>query len=223
MFTPKAHIIIIDGKKDSGRNTLCFELALALLYSAQRTAIVASPDSPLYNALKERRKTIPELLTPAILSREEFYNEANKYNAVIIPHTDANDELAVTASTYITMLPKEKPELKQFIKNKNYQANLFELKKKIASAYGHGLNWVVCENNLKTAQIIEQPSSELEAFSRLHGFKVAPPLNLRNAYKNNIKGISAQDKSLPMLKKLLTYEDICAKREVVRLAEFIFS
>jgi len=223
MFTPKAHIIIIDGKKDSGRNTLCFELALALLYSAQRTAIVTSSDSPLQQAIKERRKTMPELLTPAILNREDFFNEANKYNAVIIPHADANDELAIMASTYITMLPKEKSELKQFIKNNNYQTTLFELKKKIASNYGHSLNWVVCENNLKNNQIIEQPSAELETFSRLHGFKVAPPLNLRNTYKNNMNGISAQDKSLPLLKKHLTYEDICAKREVTRLAEFIFS
>jgi len=223
MFTPKSHIIIIDGKKDSGRNTLCFELALALLYSAQRTAIVASPDSPLWQTIKERRRTMPELLTPAIITRQEFYNEANKYNAVIIPRADSNDEFAVTASTYITMLPKEKSELKQFLKNQTYQTNLFELKKKIASTYGHGLNWVVCENNSKYTQIIEQPSAELEKFSRLHGFKVAPPLNLRQAYKTNIHGISAQDKSLPMLKKHLTYEDICAKREVVRLAEFIFS
>ena len=223
MFTPKAHIIIIDGKKNSGRNTLCFELALALLYSAQRTAIVASADSPLWQTVKERRKTMPELLTPAIITREEFYNEANKYNAVIIPRADANDELAITASTYITMLSKEKCEIKHFLKDQTYQKNIFELKKKIASAYGRGLNWVICENNLKYTQICEQPSAELEKFSRLQGFKVTPPLNLRQAYKTNVHGISAQDKSLPMLKKQLTYEDICAKREVVRLAEFIFS
>lgn len=222
MFTPKAHIIIIDGPTDSGRNTLCFELALTLLYNAQRTAIVLAEDSPLRQAIKKRRMLLPQLLTPAIIDREAFYDEANKYSAVIIPHIKADDELSVTASTYISIIKKEKTAIRDFQKNIHYINGLFELKKKIAATYGHGLNWVVCENNMKTP-IAELPSPELEKFARTHGFRAAPPLNFRQSYKNNITGISAQDKSLPILKKELTYEDICSKREIVKLAEFIFN
>lgn len=222
MFTPKAHIIIIDGPKGSGRNTLCFELALALLYNAQRTAIVLPPDSPLRNAIANRRKRMPQLLTPAILDRENFNNEANNFSAVIIPHTDSADKFATAASTYITILPKDKGVLQNFTKDKAYLNNMFELKKKIASLYGHSLNWIICENNLKT-DISDTPSKELEKISRLHGFRLASPLNRRSSYQNNVNGISAQDKSLPLFKNELTYEDICAKREIIKLAEFIFS
>ena len=64
--------------------------------------------------------------------------------------------------------------------------------------------------------------------SRLYGFRAAPPLNFRHPYQNAVSGISAQDKTLspeffPELAKQLTYEDICAKREILKLAEFIFS
>lgn len=222
MFTPKAHIIIIDGAEGSGRNTLCFELALTLLYNAQRTAIVLPPDSPLRKTIANRQKKMPQLLTPAILDRENFNNEANNFSAVIIPHAGAIDELAAFSSTYITILPKDKNVLQNFTKDKAYLNNMFELKKKIASLYGRSLNWIICENNLKT-DISDTPSKELEKISRLHGFRPAPPLNHRLSYQNNINGISAQDKSLPLFKNELTYEDICAKREIIKLAEFIFS
>ena len=221
MFTPKAHIIVIDGEKNSGRNMLCFELALLLLYNAQRTAIVLSPDSPLHESLKKRRMSLPQLLTPDIISPADFYNKANVYQAVIIPEISSKHELSVTASTYITLLPKNKPALNRFQK-KEYINNLFELKKKIAAAYNHSLNWIVCENNQKSS-LIDSPSAELQKLAHTYGFRVAPPLNYRKSYKNNASGISAQDKSLPILQKDLSYEDICAKREITKLAEFIFS
>ena len=53
--------------------------------------------------------------------------------------------------------------------------------------------------------------------------KATPPLNYRNTYKTNISGLSSQDKNTPEFKKMLTYEDICTRREIERLAEFIFS
>ena len=221
MFTPSAHIIIIDGEKNSGRNMLCFELALLLLYNAQRTAIALTPDSPLHEVIKKRRIIMPQLLTPDIINLSDFYASANKYQAVIIPETSFQSELSVLASTYITLLPKNKPSLNRFQK-KQYANHIFDLKKKIAATYNHSLNWIVCENNLKPA-IVDSPSAELQKLAAVSGFRAAPPLNYRKAYKNNINGISAQDKSLPILQKDLTYEDICAKREITKLAEFIFS
>ena len=221
MFTPKAHIIVIDGEKNSGRKMLCFELALLLLYNAQRTAIVLTADSPLREALKKRRLAMPQLLTPTVITFEQFYSEANKYQAVIIPEISPEHELSVTASTFITILPKNKPALHRFQK-KQYINNLFELKKKIAATYNHSLNWIICENNFKSS-LAEEPSVELQKMANTYGFRASPPLNYRKAYKNNINGISAQDKSLPFLQKDLSYEDICAKREITKLAEFIFN
>jgi hypothetical protein len=57
----------------------------------------------------------------------------------------------------------------------------------------------------------------------MYGFRLCPPLNKRQAYQNNFLGLSAQDKTTGNLNKYLTYDDICAKREIIKLAEFIFS
>lgn len=222
MFTPKAHIIVIDGKESSGRNMLCFELALVLLYNAQKTAIVLSDDSPLKTTLKKRLNLLPQLLTPTIINKENFYAEANNFSAVIIPHISADNPLAVMASTYITLLPKENKENSD-IKSNNAEINkIFELKKKIAATYNRSLNWIVCENNFSD-NLIDSPSEKLKKAANLCGYRTAPPLNHRLSYQNNISGISAQDKSLPMFQKDMTYEDICAKKEIIKLAEFIFS
>jgi len=222
MFTPKAHIIIIDGNAETGRNMLSFELAITLLYNAQRTALILTDDSPLKEVLRKRKTILPELLTPAIISRKNFYEEADKYNAIIIPHCCATDELAVMASTYITLLPKEKHSINEFKKNKAYLNSVFELKKKIAATYGHSLNWIICENN-RQPTLADSPSVALQKIAKLYGFRLAFPLNNRLPYQKNNQGISAQDKTLPFLSKELTYEDIYAKREIIKLAEFIFS
>ena len=65
----KSHIIILDGKKESGRKTLSFELALVLMYNNQKTALLLDNDSPMRQTLAKRPKDLP---TPAIINRENF-------------------------------------------------------------------------------------------------------------------------------------------------------
>ena len=120
------------------------------------------------------------------------------------------------------MLPSNKKNAEFFRKNPSYINNIWELKKKIAATYSHSLDWVVCENNL-SSHFIDEPSAELSAVARTCGFRTSAPLNWRLSYQTAATGISAQDKSLIELKNTLTYEDICAKRELTKLAEFIFS
>lgn len=215
----KSHIIILDGKKESGRKTLGFELALALLYNDQKTALLLSDDSLLHQTLAKRPKDLP---MPAIITRKDFFDTANNYDAIIIPESSSTDDLALFASTYITLQQKNKKLAQDFPKNLNYINSMWELKKKIASTHNRSLNWVVCENNLKEKNT-EEPSAEITKISRMYGFRTCPPLNKRQPYKNNTTGISAQDKTTPNYNKHLTLEDICAKREIIKLAEFIFS
>lgn len=222
MFTPKAHIIVIDGKENSGRNMLCFELALVLLYNAQKTAIVLSNDSPLQTTIKKRLNLLPQLLTPTIITKDDFYNKANDFSAVLIPHISVDDPLALTATTYITLLAKHNKETPDVKSNNSETNKIFELKKKIAATYNRSLDWIVCENNF-TNTLIDSPSEKLKKDSNLCGYRLAPPINQRLSYQNNTLGISAQDKSLPMFQKDMTYEDICTKKEIIKLAEFIFS
>ncbi len=217
----KAHIIIIDGKPNIGRKMFSLELALVLAYNNQKTAIVLPPDSKLRQTLSQRKQQFPHLPQIEIIAREDFKANANDYNAIIIP-TSANDELALTANTLITMIPQTKKSTAAFNQDKAYLNALWKLKKKIAASCGRSLDWVVCENNLKDKNT-DAPSAELTKAAKLYGFRVCPPLNRRKAYTANASGISAQDKTTPELKKELTYDDICAKREIIRLAEFIFS
>ena len=215
----KSHIIVLDGKANSGKKTFCFELALALIYNNKKTAILLSNDSPLHKTLANRPTDLP---TPEIIYRKDFLSKANNFDAVIIPEISATDELAVTAQTYITMKPKTKQSSKEFQKDLQYINSLWELKKKIASKYNRSLDWVICENNLKEKPE-EVPSEEISKIARMYGFRLCPPLNKRTAYQNNFLGLSAQDKTSGKFNKYLTYDDICAKREVIKLAEFIFS
>lgn len=208
----KSHIVALDGSANSGRKTFAFELALALLYNNKKTAFLLSNDSPLRKTLSNRPTN---LITPDIINKEEFYIKANNYDAIIIPELTATDEIALTTKTFITMQTHTKNSL-------DYINTIWELKKKIASRYNRSLDWIICENNLKE-KIIDNPSKELSSISRMYGFRVSPPLNKRKAYQNNYQGLSAQDKNCLELRDLLTYDDICAKREVIKLAEFIFS
>ena len=93
---------------------------------------------------------------------------------------------------------------------------MWELKKQIASERNATLNWVILENHLKDKSTFTT-SKDLQALSKMYGFRVAPPINKRLSYLNTLKGISSQDKTLDSLKKDLTYEDICAKRELQNL------
>lgn len=222
MSENRAHIIIIDGEEGSGRKTLCFELSLILLYNNQKTALILKPDSKLKKVIETRTQRHPELPTPCIISREEFAQHAEQFNAVIIPESTANDTFAEDASTYITVLKHNKNTAKQFQNNLSYINSVWELKKKIASLHNHSLDWIVCQNNLYPTTRLET-YEELKQKSRLYGYRTPPPLNFRFAYQNITSGISAQDRTTPSLEKTLTYEDICAKREITKLAEFIFS
>lgn len=216
----KTHVVIIDGPARSGKKTLGFELALALLYNNQKTALLLAGDSPLRQTLQKRRQLYPELLTPEILSRDTFYTAESSFDAVIIPDATAKDELAAAAATYITVIASQKAATLK--KDTAYTNSLWELKKKIAAAHNRSLNWVVCPNSAEKQHLTQLPQT-LKDFSRLHGFRISPALSFRAAYKNNSGGISSQDKTLPAFKNMLTYEDICAKREIIKLAEFIFS
>lgn len=218
MTNKNAHIIIIDGTSKSGKKLFGLELAITLMYNNQKTAILLDSDSSLINIITDRKKSHPLLPTPDIITRKFFDNELHNYDAIIIPGITSSDSLAHFVDTYITLLSSS---IRDFKKDISYINNIWELKKKIASTHSKSLNWVICENNLKQKSV-DTPSKELEIMSKMYGFRVAPPINKRLSYLKTLEGISSQDKTTNLLKKHLTYEDICAKREITKLAEFIF-
>ncbi len=220
MQTSKAHIIIVDGTPSSGKKLFGLELAITLMYNNQKTAILLDKDSPLNQIISLRKKEYPDLPSPNIIDRKDFNQEINNYNAIIIPGITPLDELAKTSNTFITLLTPS--NIQKLQKDKSYFYKMWELKKQIASERNATLNWVILENHLKDKSTFTT-SKDLQALSKMYGFRVAPPINKRLSYLNTLKGISSQDKTLDSLKKDLTYEDICAKREITKLAEFIFS
>ena len=220
MAENKAHIIIIDGASGTGKKTLCFELALVLLYNQQKTALVLSDDSPLRQTLELRKARFPELPLPTVLSRKDFSEKP-----AIITLSSFRHQPLMNLPPAQKLLSHCSPKIKSVLQIKQdvmYINNLWELKKKIASGYSRSLNWVVCENNL-TDKNADAPSAELFQAAKMYGFRLCPPLNRRKAYLTNNRGLSAQDKTATPLKDSLTYDDICAKREIIKLAEFIFS
>lgn len=221
MPSSEPYIVIIDGEKSSGKKTLCFELALVLLYNNKKTAVMLKSDSPLRHLLTERKKNFPALPQPVVLD-EDGEIPAGEFDAVLIPDETVSEKYAENASTYITAIRYTRNSARDFQQNKTYLNKVWELKKRIAARHGRSLNWVVCENNTSSAVPLKQTGA-LAQISRLYGFRAAPALNFRKAYQNTTTGVSAQDKSSDGLQNRLTYEDICAKREILKLAEFIFS
>ena len=217
-----AHTIIIDGESLASKEALCFELAITLMYNDQKTAILLRPDSHIHKIIKNRKSHTQNLPTPTIICYEEYFNQLSNFDAIIIPELNNDDIVATNAYTYITLLPSDTKILKNFNKDKSYINNIWELKKKIASTHKRSLNWVICENNIKS-KITDSPSAELTKISRMYGFRATPPLNHLKSSFNNNTGISSQDKTNPLLSNTLSYEDICAKREIINLAEFIFN
>ena len=218
----RSHIIIIDGSSKSGKKTLAWELSLALLYNSQKTAIVNTKDSTLTNAVLQRKKQTPYLPCPILINRKDFYDQANNFDAVIIPSVNSEDELSFYANTYITLIKKDTKTIQRFKNNLSYINNLWELKKKIASEHKRSLNWVVCENILSTAHT-KNNSATLSDLSKHYGFRLASPISYSTCYQNSLQGISSQDKEYPTLQNQMTYEDVYNKREITKLAEFIFS
>jgi hypothetical protein len=218
MENKKAHIVIVDGASRSGKKLFGLELAITLLYNDQKTALLLPTDSPLCSIIENRKKSHPELPSPQVIHRHNFDEQYHNYDAIIIPGISSSDELAGYVDTYITLLSSP---IRQFQKNNAYINDMWELKKKIASSHNKSLNWVICENNLKNKST-DSPSKELTNMAKMYGFRVAPPINKRVPYLNTLEGISSQDKITTSLKNALTYEDICAKREIIKLAEFIF-
>lgn len=50
------YIVVINGEKDTGRKTVCLELALVLLYNRQKTAVLLNEDSSLRQTFNNRRQ-----------------------------------------------------------------------------------------------------------------------------------------------------------------------
>ena len=222
MQTHHAHTIIIDGDSLPSKEALGFELAITLMYNNQKTALLLRNNSPIHKIIKNRKTHSQNLPTPTIICYEEYFNQLTNYDAIIIPEITTNDIVTTNAYTYITLLASDSKIIKNFNKNKTYINDIWELKKKIASTHKRSLNWVICENNIKS-KITDSPSPELTKISRMYGFRATPPLNHLKSSFNNNNGISPQDKTIPSLSNTLSYEDICAKRELINLAEFIFN
>jgi hypothetical protein len=220
MSTNNAHIIIVDGFPSSGKKLFGLELAITLMYNDQKTAILLPSSSPLRTIIENRKKTHPFLPSPDIIERSNFNLETKNYDAILIPGIPPSDELASNVDTYITILTSK--TIQKFEKDKNYINKMWELKKHIASCKSKSLNWVILENHLKEKSTLDK-SKQLQTLSKLYGFRVAPPINKRQSYLETLNGISSQDKTFSSLKNDLTYEDICAKREITKLAEFIFN
>ncbi len=222
MTIKNTHIITIDGMPNSGRKTLCFELSLILLYNNMTTAILVNKDSPLHQIIELRKQNYPLLPTPELINSSIFFDCIDKYDAILIINDKEFSELITYSSTYISIIAKTKTSSQNFTKDINYINNIWELKKQIASKHNKSLNWIVIENNTKkVAKSLE--SNTLQQFTRQYSFKNPSALQHRFSYKSNHSGLSSQDNFHESKKENLSYLDIITKREITRLAEFIFN
>lgn len=123
------------------------------------------------------------------------------------------------ADIFITPLRGEEGVNSVAQKNSLYASLLWEAKKQRAANGQNSFRWIVVPNDVYDNRQIE----ELKNHAPMLGYKIAPRLQTRLEYASGLsQGLTAPDKDLPRLKPLFSLADMHARREIKKLAEFIW-
>ncbi len=100
-----------------------------------------------------------------------------------------------------------------------YAALLWDARKKRAAAGKNAFRWVVVPNDDYSPRVYEAANKN----SRLMGFTLSPGLPVRSEYAKGLEsGLTVIDKDRPALKTLFDFPDLYARRDLKKIADFIW-
>lgn len=100
-----------------------------------------------------------------------------------------------------------------------YASLIWEAKKQRAALGKNAFRWIVIPNDDYTPEDIKK----ITEAGKILGFQLAPRLHRRPEYANGLKsGVTVLDKDQPELKTLFDLPDLYARRELKKLASFIW-
>lgn len=220
-----AQIIVINSVNNgSGKTLLAAHLAV-MLARDYKTAVMdnVGDSSPLalfvakrynLNLGKNYMLPVPEYHS---LRKETLAAAGDKYDVVLLDSPDA--KYFKYADIFITPL-SGREGLNAVANPKSMYASLLWNARKSRAADGKStFRWVVVPNDDYTGEDYKQ----LSEAGKFLGFSVAQRWINRAAYADGLKrGVTVLDKDQPALKTLFDFPDLYARRDLKKLADFIW-
>lgn len=220
-----AQVLVINSSNTgSGKTLLAAHLAV-MLSRDYKVAVADSlkDESQLANFIAKRYNL--NLVKNYNLPVPQYYalkkdtlNEISKEFDVIILDSPESEYFKY-ADIFVTPLHSEEGINSLSSKNSLYASLIWEAKKQRAALGKSAFRWVACLNDDYTPEQL----GLLEQNAKFLGFAVSPVLQNRNEYKLGLEqGLTVLDKDQPELKTLFDLPDLYARRNLKKIAEFIW-
>lgn len=220
-----AQILVINSTNTgSGKTLLAAHLAV-MLSRDYKVAVADSTkeESPLANFIAKRYNLnliknynlpVPQYYS---LKKDTLNNISSKFDIIILDSPES--DYFKYADIFLTPLRSKEGIDSLSAKNSLYASLIWEAKKQRAALGKSTFRWVACLNDAYTPEQLQL----LEQNSRFLGFVISPILQNRDEYKLGLEqGLTVLDKDQPELKTLFDLPDLYARRNLKKLAEFIW-
>lgn len=151
------------------------------------------------------------------LESSSFQEICEKYDVVILD--SPSEKFYKYADVWITPLRGREGVEAVTDKNNPYLELIWQAKKQRASNGKSAFRWIVVPND----DFLQNDENRMTEMGKIMGYKVAPRLGFRPEYTAGMaSGTTVLDKDLPALKTLFELPDLYARRNLKKLAEFIW-
>ena len=215
-------IVVSSPKPKIGNSVLSLNLAGALWNDNYTVGLFSSHQNQITSFLKSRAEFAKKNKTDLIIPKQiSSLNGSSDISALVadISATDYNCHKDIFSIAHTLITPLNYKDDILWKSNDKYLNFIWEIKKVQASHGIKYLNWIIVPY-LKNNDI--DFSAELEEQAKRFGFKVAPAIYYRDEYMHITDGYCAADLQNKKLEKMMSLNDLYARREILQLAEFIW-
>ena len=217
------HVIVINSiNQNSGKTLLAAHLSVMLAKDYKVLLMDDVSKSKLSDFVAMRHvlnmNKNYNLPVPSYLSlNKQSFAKIQEYDVVILDSPES--EYFKYADIFITPLTSKDGLISLSERSSLYANLIWNAKKQRAADGKSAFKWVVIPNDTYS----EAEYKSLDDSSRLLGFSVAPYFLSRKEYSEGLnKGITVLDKDIPKLKTLFDLPDLYARRDLKKLADFIW-
>lgn len=218
-------IVISSPQQQSGKTTLALNLAAALWSDGYHVNLFMPENTVVDDFISRRlefcmRYKISLPAPRSITDLSDMVPSSDTKEVIIADIPTAQNEkyadIFSKAHTLITIA--DKPSVMQWELNDPYLNLIWQAKKNIAARGIKYLNWIAVAN-LKSEK---DWRSSLDDLSHRYGFRIAPPLKNRQAYRHTDEGYCAADMTGNSKIFKMSFEDVYARREILKLTDFLW-
>ena len=219
-------IVISSSQTGTGKTTLALNLAAAFWCDGYEVGFLTSENATIRQFMQKRRaltqKHEIKLSFPYLLTQVTEFPSSKNQKKVIIADINVKDlakygSLFAIAHTLITVA-SSKDDL-NWSHSDDYADAIWQAKK-AAAARGAKINWIVVPNQLSATNT--SLGDDLDLAAKRHGFRVAPMLHYRSAFKHLFDGYCAADMAVFPEVFPMTMADVYARQEILTLTDFLW-